>query len=288
MATKVQAWLGPAALVLVSGCGALLNIDPASSGGFCKVEDECPETYACVEGWCRPADGGRLTSDAAVADAGMGDAEMGDAGMGDAEMGDVCASPDAASCANCSDPITETCACGVCRNLSWASPESEFARPQPAMLGDRIYAGLTQGIIYAQRIVVPPTGAGLLVRLGMLVSTNQAPTQFGVALYHDGGGYPVDPFVTPPLQTFTVNAEGRVEVPVDPPVHIDPGSYWIAFVATQKDFVFQRIDNLIATAEGVALTGGSPWPGPFPATSAPPTTMQAQEILIYAAIAIDP
>jgi hypothetical protein len=292
MGTHMRGWLGPAALVFASGCGFLLNIDPPSSTGPCKVDGDCPDTYACVEGTCRACPGGASTCTTSDAGNPMNDdaAPKNDAGRqtGDAAVVDGgCTTEDAAACTACEDPIEQVCLCGTCRTLSWSSPESEFARPVPAMLNNRIYTPVPQNTVYAQPIVVPASGAGMVVKLGMLISTNLPSLEFGLALYHDAGGFPSDPFVMPPTQMSTMNAEGRVEVAVDPPVHVAPGAYWMAFVGPQSDFVFQRIDSTIATAETMAQTTGSPWPAPFVADTAPPATMQAQEMLFYAVIALD-
>jgi hypothetical protein len=304
-------WLGAASLMLASGCGFLLDVESADSSGPCIDKNGCPTGMSCVDGTCQDScksdhdcqvglacietDGGSACLMAMVPDAGRPSSDasvvVADASMttasSDSEASAAADVLEEASCPAC-DPVLQACVDGACRQVEWASPQSDYAEPQPLPLDQRSYAGLDANKLYAQRIQIDH--ACTVVKLGVLASTGQKPYAFRLALYHDNGGFPLDPFVTPPAQIPVSDPQGpgRQEVAVAPQVHLTPGIYWMAFVAQGSAFVVQSTLAAIATAESTTPATGDPWLDPFPFDSQPPMTTTDDAIIMYAAVAIDP
>jgi hypothetical protein len=302
--------LGPGLLMIASGCGFILDVESAESSGPCSDTSGCPTGLVCFDGTCRnhcntdrdcrngleciEADGGPTCTIAMLTDAGRESSDVGvavpEASVAahtmdaEASAGDTL---DGNSCVGC-DPLTPACIDGACPQLRWSSPESNYAEPQPVQPDERFYVGLDPNRLYAQRIEVD--NGGYLVKLGMLASTAQKPYPFRLALYDDDGGYPLHPFVTPPVQLIGDDGQGtgRQEVLVSPAVHLDRGTYWIAFVSQGSALVLQSTGAQIATAEWTVPATGNPWLDPFPSDSEPPMARMDDALDIYAVVALDP
>jgi hypothetical protein len=285
-------------LVFVSGCSLLLDLD-VSQAGPCVTTADCPATQVCVHAVCSSD----VPADASVADGGaMSEASAPTADVSEATPSDACSSgdpeatacsvPDAGSddagCAAC-DPQASMCIDGTCRTLDWVSPESEYAEPEPAPYGQRQFFSVPWDELFAVQIRV--SSSGLLVRLGMLASTDQVPTLFWLGLYSDDGGYPQHPLFESAVQLSAVrgSATGRQELTVSPPLRVAAGTaYWIAFVSQQDDFVLQSTGNQILTASVSVPDAGSPWQDPFAPTANLPMAVAMPSIILYATIAVDP
>jgi hypothetical protein len=201
---------------------------------------------------------------------------------------DACAAEVAdAGCAAC-ESVSAVCLGGSCRPLAWSSPQSTYVLPQPAPSDSRRYSMVNQDTLYAVRVRVPYDG--MLVRLGMLLSTNQPPTSFRTGIYSDNGGYPLHPLVTPEPQVSATNTggTGRQEVPISPAVHIQAGIYWLTVLSHDNPVDFQSPGDLIETVQTRIEANDNPWPDPFPVTSDPAMTTPDGAVILYAAVAVDP
>ncbi len=305
-------------LVLVAGCSALLDLQPASNSGPCSSDSDCPTSEFCIERACHascytdyacPA-GTMCTSvnshlaclgpdDASVREAGAPEVEASgpqvEAGnpteasgaMGDAAEESV-ATGDAA-CGPCSS--SQECVEGACRAILWCLPASTSTEePQPAPIADRAYVPVGVNQLYAQHLRV--TYSGLLVRLGMLLSTGPQTASFSLWLYTDNGGYPLHLIGNPPTPQGSVmpaDGSGRQEMVIFRPPHLDVGNYWIAFVSQDAEFVFQSPGGMIDTATAPVPDAGDPWLDPFPCIiESACSRSSATLIMMGAVVAIDP
>ena len=315
------------ALTFVSGCSLLLDVQVASSGpcsaqadcpndqycvdfacrAGCSSDKDCTGGTVCLASSdaptaCLPADSGVAGSDGAVATDGGTDAAL-EAGSSDAASSPRDGSEDApwessaegsanggAACADDTgcDRLTQACVDGRCRILRWASPQSDALEPLPAAPSQRGTDYVTMGERRAQRVQVAQ--AGVLIRVGILGSTSHQPYSFEIALY-SGEAYPQHPVFVSSTQICSTasNPEGRQEVPIDVSerVHVDAGTYWIAFAALSGPIVLQT-SGQADSAESFVPDSGTPFMDPFSGTGDPVGTITKYALEIYAVVAIDP